>query len=271
MVGCHGLSSRNSEACWRTIFQRQLKLLVKPCSKMAASGDDNKSAKKINLRPFGMEDETERGSRFWNNSSVEMKFTIEKEWIKLVRFARDKPNYGMRNLDPVLEELTGNKLELVGPMLDGFIREIGSGMSAKLGRSRMTGLMTPFVLFMPFQIFKHLWVIVQGYGGNAETSKKGEKITLTISTPQTAAKIWSPARFSGENFLAKRHFEKIPENGRVIQHYNGKSLVVVTQATPIKMDFSVKQQRVTTTFYVQRYDRNDFAKDTNLQRVMNEA
>lgn len=238
---------------------------------MAASGDDNKSAKKINLRPLGMEDETERGSRFWNNSSVEMKFTIEKEWIKLVRFTRDKPNYGMRNLDPVLEELTGNKLELVGPMLDGFIREIGNGMSAKLGRSRMTGLMTPFVLFMPFQIFKYLWVIVQGYGGNFETSKKGEKITLTISMPQTAAKIWSPARFSGENFLAKRHFEKIPENGRVIQHYNGKSLVVVTQATPIKMDFSVKQQRVTTTFYVQRYDRNDFAKDANLQRVMNEV
>lgn len=102
-----------------------------------------------------MEDKTERGSHFWNNTCVEMKFSIEKEWMKLVRFAEDKPNYGMRNLDPVLEELTGNKLEVVGLMLDGFIREIGSGMSSKRGRSRMTGLMTPFVLFMPFQIFKH--------------------------------------------------------------------------------------------------------------------
>ena len=34
-----------------------------------------------------------------------------------VRFAESKPNYGMRDLDPVLEELTGNKLELVGPLL----------------------------------------------------------------------------------------------------------------------------------------------------------
>ena len=32
----------------------------------------------------------------------------------------------MRDLDPVLEELTGNKLELVGPLVDGFLKEIGS-------------------------------------------------------------------------------------------------------------------------------------------------
>lgn len=191
--------------------------------------------------------------------------------MKLVRFAEDKPNYSMKSLDPALEELTGNKLELVGPMLDGFIRKIGSEMSANLGRSRMTGLMTPVVLFMPFQIFKQLWAIVQGHGGNAETSKYGERITLKISRPQTAAMVWAPARFSGENFLAKRHFEKIPENGRVIQHYNEKSLVVVTQATPIQMDFCVKQQQVKTTFYVQRYDRNDFAKDATLQKMMNEV
>ena len=91
-----------------------------------------------------------------------MKFSVEKDWMKMVRFAEGKPNYGMRDLDPVLEELTGNKLELVGPMLDGFIREIGLSMAAKLSRSRMTGLMSPSVLFMPFPIFRHLWVLVQG-------------------------------------------------------------------------------------------------------------
>ena len=46
--------------------------------------------------------------------------------MRRVRFAENKPNYGMRDLDPVLEELTGNKLELVGPLVDGFLREIGS-------------------------------------------------------------------------------------------------------------------------------------------------
>lgn len=54
-----------------------------------------------------------------------MKFSVEKEWMKDVRFAESKPNYGMQGLDPVLEELTGNKLELVGPMLDSYIKELG--------------------------------------------------------------------------------------------------------------------------------------------------
>ena len=119
-----------------------------------------------------------------------------------------------------------------------------------------------------FQIFRHRWVLVQSYGGNIESSKKGEKIT-TITRPNIAEKIWSPAKFSGENFLTKRHYEKIPEKGRIIQTFSGKSIVVVTQATPIEIKFSMKHQRITTTFYVQRYDRNGFAKDSNLQKLMN--
>ena len=119
-----------------------------------------------------------------------------------------------------------------------------------------------------FQIFRHRWVLVQSYGGNIESSKKGEKIT-TITRPDIAEKIWSPAKFSGENFLTKQHYEKIPEKGRIIQTFSGKSIVVVTQATPIEIKFSMKHQRITTTFYVQRYDRYGFAKDSNLQKLMN--
>ena len=37
--------------------------------------------------------------------------------------------------------------------------------------------------------------------------------------------------------------------------------MVVTQATPIQLDFCVKEQQIKPTFYAQRYDRNDFAKD----------
>ena len=103
----------------------------------------------------------------------------------------------MRNL--VLEELTGNKLELVGLLLDGFLKEIGILIHAKLGRSRMTGLMSPIVMFMPFQIFKHLWVLTQGYGGSVEVTRNAEKITLKVSWSETADNIWSPARFAGEN------------------------------------------------------------------------
>ena len=78
-----------------------------------------------------MESNTERGDHFWNRNVVEMKFSVEHDWMKRVRFAESKPNYGMRELDPVLEELTGNKLELIGPMLDGFIQEIELSIHAK--------------------------------------------------------------------------------------------------------------------------------------------
>lgn len=106
-----------------------------------------------------MENDTERGARFWNNNSVEMKFSVERDWMKSVRFAERKLKYGMRDLDPVLEELTGDKLELVGPLLDGYIKEIGLSIYVKVGRLRMIGRMAPFVLFMLFQIFKHLCVL----------------------------------------------------------------------------------------------------------------
>ena len=126
MVVCQGFSSRNSDARRRRNRQRQLARKVKAYSKMAANNNSASTSNKLCLRHFGMEDETERGDRFWNTNSVEMKFSTEKEWLRRVRFAENKPNYGMRDLDPVLEELTGNKLELVGPLVDGFLKEIGS-------------------------------------------------------------------------------------------------------------------------------------------------
>ena len=60
----------------------------------------------------------------------------------------------MRDLDPVLEELTGNKLEPAGPLVNGFLKEIGLSIDAKLARTRMTDLMAPIIVFMPFQISK---------------------------------------------------------------------------------------------------------------------
>lgn len=77
----------------------------------------------------------------------------------------------MRDLDPVLDELTGNKLELVDLLLDEFLKEISILIHAKLGRSRMTGLMAPIMLFMPFQFIKHPWVLTQGYEGSVNNQK----------------------------------------------------------------------------------------------------
>ena len=128
MVSCYGLSSCN----FTCLLAQQLSAAVgakkqklENILKMAASGKVIESPRKLNLRPLGVESDTERGHHFWNRNVVEMKFSIEHDWMKRVCFAESKPNYRMREVDPVLEGLVKNKLELIGPMLDGFIIEIG--------------------------------------------------------------------------------------------------------------------------------------------------
>ena len=58
----------------------------------------------LNLQSSG---DSESGHLFWNTSSVEMKFSVERQWIKAVRKAKRKPNYGMLNMDSQLEEVVG--------------------------------------------------------------------------------------------------------------------------------------------------------------------
>ena len=66
---------------------------------------------------------------FWNTSEVEMKFSFEREWIKAVRRARGRRNYGMGNINHRQEVVCGNKLELSGPLVDSYLLEIGKQMS----------------------------------------------------------------------------------------------------------------------------------------------
>ena len=102
---------------------------------------------KLDLK--GSSAETERGSGFWNTSVVEMKISVERGWIKSVRNATNKPNYGMAEMDSQLEEVVGNKLELVGPLVDSFLKEIGKSIISKLSGSKATGLITPVSVYFP--------------------------------------------------------------------------------------------------------------------------
>lgn len=110
----------------------------------------------LNLQPT---DGSERGISFWNVSQVEMKFSVERMWIKAIRKSKRKPNYGMLNMDAQLEEVVGNKLELVGPLLDSYLHEIGKAMKGKLSRSKATGLANPVNLFIPWTVFRHMLVL----------------------------------------------------------------------------------------------------------------
>ncbi|EDO34394.1 predicted protein [Nematostella vectensis] len=59
--------------------------------------------------------------------------SVERDWVRSVRKipADSKPNYGIQNLDSCLQKINGNKLELVGPMPDSYLKEIGQNMHSK--------------------------------------------------------------------------------------------------------------------------------------------
>ena len=54
---------------------------------------------------FNLKSQTElqKGAKNWNTSEVERKFSFEREWIKAVRRARGRPNYGMGNINHRLD------------------------------------------------------------------------------------------------------------------------------------------------------------------------
>lgn len=127
---------------------------------MAAKASNEVGSFTLDLR--GVSAETDRGSRFWNTSLVEMKFSVERSWIKSVRKAKNKPNYGMTNMDGLLEEVVRNKLELCGPLIDSFLKEIGKSVLSKLNRSKVTGLASPVILFVPWQVYRHVLTLARG-------------------------------------------------------------------------------------------------------------
>jgi hypothetical protein len=71
--------------------------------------------------------------------------------------------------------------------------------------------------------------------------------------------------------LKKRHFEKIKENGRSIFKYSGRAAVVVGKSTPLLFEYNMTQQRLTITFYIQRYNKEDFSLDLSLQALINKV
>jgi hypothetical protein len=65
-------------------------------NKMAANSNNRGNpVQALNLVHVGLKGDTERRSKFRNKSVVEMKFSVEKEWVRKVRSTKDKPNYGM--------------------------------------------------------------------------------------------------------------------------------------------------------------------------------
>ena len=66
--------------------------------------DSNFSSKLSNLNLGKDSNETERPMHFWNRALVTMKFSLEHIRLDAAWKAEQKPNFGMRNLEAVLEK-----------------------------------------------------------------------------------------------------------------------------------------------------------------------
>lgn len=133
-------------------------------------------------------DDLESGEKFWNKAVVDMKFIVEREWITSVRKAKEKPNYGIQNMDDQLEEAVGNKLDLIGPINDSYLFELGKTLKSKLTRSKATFLVNPVSMFFPWAIFCHLLTLCRGYSCDVYTSRDDAKHVITLN--EIRAYVW---------------------------------------------------------------------------------
>ncbi len=173
----------------------------------------------------------------------------------------------MRDLYTISEERASNKFELTGPPMDSYLRKLGKAMYSKLRRSRNTGLYATSKVICALHNISTLVCNVVSYGRSMHSCKS--TISVTIDSFKTALKVFSPVRFGGQNYLKKRHFNKVKETNSPMLLYCGRASVVVGKSTPIMFDYNMKHERITLTFYVQQYNKEDVCLDLRLQALIN--
>ena len=113
--------------------------------------------------------------------------------------------------------------------------------------------------------------LARGYSAviTVKIKNSNKVITVTVSSEQCGQKLWHAMR-TGSNHLAKRKVAKVPvpeENGKKKKQktiYAGISKVVITKQTPTSIIHHSKTQKATTSFYIQRYDKDGFSLDATL-------
>lgn len=149
-----------------------------------------------------MADRTERGEGFWNSISVKMKLLVEEAWLKHTRdYKKDFPDLStLGRLDEEVENI-GLKVTIVGPLVDFYLKHTGVAIRLRLRRSRKTGLTNDFTTTIPWDLMKYICVLWRNYGGTIESNLRSKKMVLTAVKFCTLEKVFSPARFCGENYL----------------------------------------------------------------------
>ena len=115
----------------------------------------------------------ERGNKFWLSSAFNLR-DFESEWEK-TRKNKDL-DYSMNGeLSQRVESNIGNRVVLVGPLVDGYLLQIAKAMMGKLGRGNLTGLVPPVNIYVPWDVMKHVCSMLTSYGVVLKVVNKDKK------------------------------------------------------------------------------------------------
>ena len=199
---------------------------------------------------------------------------VKEKWLSVTSKDGDDSYYSLDGaLDAANEKASNNNLIVSGPMVVCYLKELGNQMHSKLTRGKITGIQSSSSILIPWQVMLNIMRLIKGYGGKvvAETKKNKEKLfTVTISHENCSGKVWHSKR-CGRNLLSKRKYSKqrTSEDPNKKFKYSGCSKVVVTNSTPIIVSYQTKTQKAVMSFYVQRYDEQNYALDAALQAKLN--
>ena len=180
-------------------------------------------------------------------------------------------NYkGSSNMDAGIEKILGTHLCLCGPMIDGYLQQIGKAFLGKLGRGSNTGVAPAVSMYIPWQIYRFMVTLCGTYGALIHNTKpKKGRVYIFLESDETARKIFDPWRFDGTNYLSKRQYKKVPGLDKKLRTvYGGRAIVPVTMETPIRMEYVLSTNIVKITFYIQRYTADDLAIDAHVQSLI---
>lgn len=212
-----------------------------------------------------------RNVNFWSKQVFALG-CFEPEWVKVMKSELDFSCDG--ELDNHIEKTIGNRLILSGPLVDSYLEEMGKRIYSKLTRSKLTGLVPPITFFLPWEIMSKIAAYFVSYGSDIKNIAKGEKndkLIIFCEKLSSAEKIFSPSRFDGTNYLRKRFFAKIVDPVTKVREntYNGCAEVVFSVQSPLRIDYHYSSSKASISFYIQRYDKNDFSVDASLQKLLN--
>ena len=103
---------------------------------------------------------------------------------------------------------------------------------------------------------------------NRGKGKKSDKVVIFFEKKSSLEKVFNQVRFDGSNLLRKRFFAKVV-SAESKKKSTGCAEVVVSVNTPMRFDYVYSTSKLSVTFYIHRYDKNEFAVDASLQRMVN--